>query len=103
MFCLKLTTRGVLRLSGPEVTSFLQGLITNDINKCMPGNALYAALLTPQGKYLFDFFIVKDGEDYLFDVEAVRKDALIQKLTFYKLRANVGEYSRAMIRMCRRE
>ena len=89
MFCLKLTTRSVLRLSGPEVTSFLQGLITNDINKCMPGNALYAALLTPQGKYLFDFFIVKDGEDYLFDVEAVRKDALIQKLTFYKLRADV--------------
>jgi len=89
MTSLKLKSRAVLRLSGPEVKDFLQGLITNDINKCEGRNPLYAALLTPQGKYLFDFFILQDAGGYLFDVEAARKDGLVQKLTFYKLRADV--------------
>jgi tRNA-modifying protein YgfZ len=52
-----LDDRGVVRVSGPEARSFLQGLVTNDVQKAVFGRALYAALLTPQGKYLHDFFI----------------------------------------------
>lgn len=86
---LHLERRGVLRLSGKDCRTLLQGLITNDLRKLGPRAPLYAALLTPQGKYLFDFFILEDGDDLLLDCEADRKDALIQRLTFYKLRADV--------------
>lgn len=86
---LHLERRGVLRLSGKDCRTLLQGLITNDLGKLGPGAPLYAALLTPQGKYLFDFFILEDGDDLLLDCEADLKEALIQRLTFYKLRADV--------------
>lgn len=89
MKAVRLENRRVFRVSGEAAESFLQGLITNDIKKATQEKALYAALLTPQGKYLFDFFILKTEDGFLFDVEAPRKDALIQKLTFYKLRASV--------------
>ncbi|MHA1543793.1 MAG: CAF17-like 4Fe-4S cluster assembly/insertion protein YgfZ [Alphaproteobacteria bacterium] len=86
---LHLESRGVLRLSGKDCRTLLQGLITNDLGKLGPRAPLYAALLTPQGKYLFDFFILEDGADLLLDCEADRKEALIQRLSFYKLRADV--------------
>ncbi len=86
---LHLERRGVLRLSGKDCRTLLQGLITNDLGKLGPGAPFYAALLTPQGKYLFDFFMIEDGDDLLLDCEGDRKDALIQRLTFYKLRADV--------------
>lgn len=86
---LHLENRAVLKLAGKDTRTLLQGLITNDLAKLRPGAPLYAALLTPQGKYLFDFFILEDGDDLLLDCEAERKDALIQRLTFYKLRADV--------------
>ncbi|MFC3053066.1 CAF17-like 4Fe-4S cluster assembly/insertion protein YgfZ [Kordiimonas pumila] len=86
ILCLK--NRAVLRLSGSEVVSFLNGLVTNDVGKTSEA-AVYAALLTPQGKFLFDMIIVKDGVDLLLDVEAKRKDALIQRLMMYKLRSDV--------------
>ena len=54
-----LADRGVVEISGEEARSFLQGMISNDIDKLTPGQAIYAAFLTPQGKYLFDFFIVE--------------------------------------------
>ena len=57
-----LEDRGVLSVSGRDRVSFLQGLVSNDIEKAGPGSAIYAALLTPQGKYLYDFFIVEAGE-----------------------------------------
>lgn len=86
---LHLERRGVLRLSGKDCRTLLQGLITNDLGKLGPRALLYAALLTPQGKYLFDFFILEDGDDLLLDCEADLKEALTQRLTFYKLRADV--------------
>jgi len=86
---LKLENRAVLRLAGAETRSFLQGLITSDIDAVSEGNALYAALLTPQGKFLFDMIIVADGDDLLLDVEADRKPQLMQRLMMYKLRADV--------------
>ncbi len=81
--------RGVLALSGEEARSFLQGLISNDIDKVAPGRAIYAALLTPQGKCLFDFFIAEHDGRLLLDIEANRVTALAQRLTMYKLRAKV--------------
>jgi folate-binding protein YgfZ len=81
--------RGVIALSGEEARSFLQGLISNDIDKVAADRAIYAALLTPQGKCLFDFFIAEQEGTLLLDVEANRLPALIQRLTMYKLRAKV--------------
>jgi tRNA-modifying protein YgfZ len=84
-----LTDRGVIALCGAEARDFLQGLITNEMAECMAGNALYAALLTPQGKILFEFFVVADGERLLLECAAVRSEELTKRLGFYRLRAKV--------------
>jgi folate-binding protein YgfZ len=83
--------RGVLALSGEEARGFLQGLVTNDVERVGPGRAIYAALLTPQGRYLHDFFIAAapDGGLWL-DCEAERRQDLIRRLTVYRLRAKVS-------------
>ena len=80
--------RSVLRVSGPDAQDFLQGLVTNDVRRLDQG-PLYAALLTAQGKYLFDFFLVPAGPDVLIDVKAGRADALAARLGLYRLRARV--------------
>ena len=81
--------RAVLALSGKEARGFLQNLVTNDIAPADRGVAVYAALLSPQGKYLFDFFVCGDGERLLLEAEAARLADLIKRLTLYKLRADV--------------
>lgn len=86
---LHLENRAVIRVSGPESRSFLQGLVTNDVDVVSAGSAVYAAMLTPQGKFLFDMIIVEDGSDLLLDVEAERKTDLLRRLMMYKLRADV--------------
>ncbi len=80
--------RRVLRISGPDARSFLQGLISNDVNKVDNG-LVYAALLTPQGKYLADFFLLTDGDAILLDVAASHADGLLKRLNMYRLRADV--------------
>jgi folate-binding protein YgfZ len=80
--------RRILRLSGADTRDFLQGLITNDIKRLEQG-LVYAAILTPQGKYMADFFLMAAGDDVLLDADAAQGDMLIQRLTMYKLRANV--------------
>ena len=82
-------TRTILRLSGSDTRDFLQGLITNDIAKLDVG-LVYAAILTPQGKYIADFFLAADGEDVLLDVAAELGQMLTKRLTMYKLRAEVA-------------
>jgi tRNA-modifying protein YgfZ len=82
------TDRRVLRVSGPDTRDFLQGLVTNDVRRLDHG-PVYAALLSPQGKYLFDFFLVPAGADVLVDVKADRAAALLQRLGLYRLRAKV--------------
>ena len=89
MKVLELTNRGVIRLSGKDSKDLLQGLITNDIDALTNEPAIHCALLTPQGKYLFDFFIVKDGDDLLLDCVASRMPDLIRRLMMYRLRADV--------------
>ena len=82
------SSRRILRLHGADARSFLQGLVTNDVARVDHG-LVYAAMLTPQGKYLADFFLKADGADILLDVDADQADMLAQRLTMYKLRADV--------------
>lgn len=83
-----MSTRRILRLTGTDTDSFLQGLVTNDTRKLDDG-LVYAAILTPQGKYLADFFLKRDGNSVLLDVAEGMADALIKRLNMYKLRADV--------------
>jgi folate-binding protein YgfZ len=83
-----MTERHILKLSGKDARDFLQGLITNDVNRIKDG-LVYAAILTPQGKYICDFFLVQFGDAILLDVADSQADALIARLKMYKLRAEV--------------
>jgi len=85
----RLPDRTVLRVSGPAAGAFLQGLVTNNVEKVTETRAVHAGLLTPQGKILFDFFIIADGKSFLLDVAQDKAAALAQRLGFYKLRAAV--------------
>jgi folate-binding protein YgfZ len=85
----RLTDRAVISLSGPEARGFLQNLVSNDVEKLSPGHGLYAALLSPQGKIGFDFFLVEGDGAILLDVAATSRDALLKKLKLYRLRAKV--------------
>src|SRR4051794_41372667 len=87
--CTLLTQRGLARLGGPDARSFLQGLVSNDIDLLDEGHPLYAALLTAQGRYLFDFILYGQGDAILLEGERDRLPALIQRLTMYRLRAQV--------------
>ncbi|NIZ09015.1 folate-binding protein YgfZ [Pseudooceanicola sp. HF7] len=80
--------RTILRLSGEDVHHFLQNLVTNSIDQ-LDQQPVYAALLTPQGKYISDFILVRDGTDVLLLVARPQAEALLQRLTMYKLRAKV--------------
>ncbi|MBT3660333.1 MAG: folate-binding protein YgfZ [Rhodospirillaceae bacterium] len=81
--------RGLLKVSGPDAGEFLQGLISNDINLVSAERTIYAALLTAQGKFLFDFFISSLNGDLVLECEHDRLADLMKKLTMYKLRADV--------------
>lgn len=82
--------RGVLSVAGPDRVDFLQGLVSNDMRKVTPDRAVYAALLTPQGKYLHDFFVVAAEDALLLDCERDRQEDLQKRLAVYKLRADVA-------------
>lgn len=78
-----LADRAIIRLSGDDVRGFLQGLVTNDVAGPLP---VWAGLLTAQGKALFDFLVWDDGADLLIDGEAAQADALVRRLSLYRLR-----------------
>ena len=84
-----LNDRGVITIGGSDAVSFLQGLVSADVLACDESKAVWAAILTPQGKYLFDFFITKVGEILWLDCEAARLMDLGRLLHKYKLRADV--------------
>lgn len=81
-------TRTVLSLTGADRVNFLQGLVTNDV-ALATGGIVYTALLTPQGKFIADFFVVGQTDSLLIDVAATHAPALAQRLTMYRLRADV--------------
>ena len=84
-----LASRALVSVAGADWRSFLQGLLTQDVETLAPGEVRFAALLTPQGKLLFDLFLVGGEDGCRLDVAADRRAALIQRLTIYKLRAKV--------------
>jgi folate-binding protein YgfZ len=85
----ELKSRSLVGIIGPDWRDFLQGLLSQDVETLRPGELRFGALLTPQGKLLFDLFILGRDDGCWLDVAADRRDALIQRLTIYKLRAKV--------------
>ncbi|MCF8463025.1 MAG: folate-binding protein [Rickettsiaceae bacterium] len=85
----ELLERGVINICGDDANKFLQGLITNDINILNSSPCIYSFMLSPQGKYLFDFFIIKYNAGFLIDVVLNQKQALLKQLTLYKMRSHI--------------
>ncbi|MEZ5884234.1 MAG: folate-binding protein [Paracoccaceae bacterium] len=84
-----MTDRQIYSISGPDRIDFLQGLITNDARRLSQG-PVYAALLSPQGKYLADFLLIPRGDEVLLDIAAPLAEATVRRLSMYKLRADVA-------------
>jgi hypothetical protein len=92
-----LIDRAILRLSGEDVRGFLQGLVTQDVALLAPERPLWAGLLTPQGKALFDFILWADGDDVLIDCEREAAGDLARRLTLYRLRRKIAIGREAML------
>ncbi len=84
-----LPERGVLELAGPDRVAFLNGLVSNDVAAIPEGQAAWAALLTPQGKWLADFFVIPSDDVLLLDAERALIPGLVQRLTRFRLRSKV--------------
>ena len=84
-----LEDRGILYIHGDDVLEYLQNIITNDVNKVSDTNSCFASVLTPQGKYLFDFIIIKHKKGFFIDCEKSQIDDLFSQLNLYKLRSKV--------------
>jgi len=84
-----LENRGLISVTGDDAKEFLQNIITNDIDKVDQNNSIYSALLSPQGKYLHEFFIIHSDKGYLIDCDNKSKEDLISNLSKYKLRSKV--------------
>ena len=85
----ELVDRGVIEVAGADARKLLQGLVTNDIEMARDGRAVFAGLLTPQGKILFDFFMVPKGDGFLIEAPKASLGELMKRLNFYRLRAAV--------------
>ncbi len=86
---IRLDDRAVIAVSGPEAASFLHTLVSANVETLVDGEATEALLLTPQGKILFDFFVVRQGDGFLLDIDRPSAEAFRKRLTMYKLRAQV--------------
>ena len=84
-----LDDRAILYLNGEDTKEFLQNLISNDINKVSDSNTCFTSLLSPQGKFLYEFIIIKHKSGYLIDCEKSQADGLFKQLSIYKLRSKV--------------
>jgi folate-binding protein YgfZ len=91
-----LVDRGFVEVSGPDATDFLQGLVTNDVDHELEGETLFAGLLTPQGKILCDFFVIRRETDiYWLECAGAQVGELVKRLTMYKLRAKIAVTDRS--------
>ena len=84
-----LDDRAILYINGPDSDKYLQNLISNDIEKVNENKSCFASLLSPQGKFLFDFLVLKHKDGYFLDCEKKIVDQLYKKLVTYKLRSKV--------------
>lgn len=89
-FNIRLSSRALVKVSGPDWRTFLQGLLSNDVETLAVGEARFAGLLTPQGRLLFDLFVLTEPDGALLDVAAAWRPALIDRLSIYRLRAKVA-------------
>jgi folate-binding protein YgfZ len=89
MYYSLLSDRAVLAIFGDDAATFLQGLISNDIRKVSAETAIFSALLSPQGKFLYDFFIIQQEGTYLLETESSRLPDLVKRLLMYRLRSKV--------------
>ncbi len=85
----RLDSRALIRVSGPDARPFLHNLLTQDVETLTDGELRFAALLSPPGRLLFDLFLIGEADGVLLDVAADRRDSLLQRLSMYKLRAQV--------------
>ena len=85
----RLDSRALIRVSGPDAKPFLHNLLTQDVETLAEGELRFGALLSPPGRLLFDLFLIGEADGVLLDVAADRRDALLQRLSMYKLRARV--------------
>jgi folate-binding protein YgfZ len=85
-----LKDRALVSVAGEDAQKFLQDLVTADVDALAPGDATYASLLTPQGKVLFDFFVIREPQGYLIDCVLSQREVLVKRLAFYKLRAKIA-------------
>ena len=84
-----LDSRGLISVTGDDAKEFLQNIISNDIDKISESISIFSAIFNPQGKYLYDFFVIKNKDGYLLDCHIEVKDDLIKHLLKYKLRSKV--------------
>ena len=84
-----LEDRGLIQVKGDEAKDFLQNIVTNDIEKVTNDSTVFSSILTPQGKYLFEFFVVRFKDSYLLECEKKSAPEIIKLLSFYKLRSKV--------------
>ena len=84
-----LKDRGIVYISGEDSKDFLQNIVTNDLNKVSNTLSAFSSLLTPQGKYLFDFIIVKHKQGYFLDCEKSQSEEIFKQLNLYKLRSKL--------------
>ena len=84
-----LKNRGLISIIGEDAKEYLQNIITNDVNKVSKSSSVFAALLSPQGKYLFDFFVIKNDKGYLLDCDGSLVEDLVSNLSKYKIRSKV--------------
>ena len=98
-----LEDRGFIQVTGAEAKDFLQNIVTNDVEKVTNSSSVFSSILTPQGKYLFEFFILKLKDSYLLECEKESTEEIIKILNYYKLRSKVDfinlnkEYSASVI------
>ena len=98
-----LEDRGFIQVTGAEAKDFLQNIVTNDVEKVTDSSSVFSSILTPQGKYLFEFFILKLKDSYLLECEKESTEEIIKILNYYKLRSKVDfinlnkEYSASVI------
>ena len=84
-----LQDRAIIYVNGPDAKDFLQNLISNDINKVTDNSSCFASLLTPQGKFLFEFIVVKHKSGFFIDCEKNQSDEIFKQLSLYKIRSKV--------------
>lgn len=89
-FCCHLPNRTIIEIQGSDREAFLQGIITQDIKLLDRQSIIYSLMLSPQGKFQFDFFIIRAGDSWLIDIDATRAHAFVQRLQLFKLRSDVN-------------